>query len=283
MIEKKNVGDILTTQYDIVLNGWEIGGGSIRNHTVESLTSVLNIIGYDNPKENFGHMFEAFAYGTPPHGGCAQGFERLLMAVFGEEYLREVQAFPQTGSGRTSVMDAPSDVTDAQLRELGLCLVEKKLVSTYEEIIELLKKQKIAYKTYEHRAVHTSADAARVRGTDIHQGAKALIMYADSKPIMLVLPADLKVDARKFKELYKIRDLRMATAAEVTTLTGVAIGAVPPFGNLFDIPLYVDEKLRDNTEVVFNAGSHTKSIKLSEANFEKITKPTISQFSKTNG
>ena len=68
----------------------------------------------------FGHMLEAFEYGTPPHGGCAQGFERLLMAMLGEEFLREIQAFPQTGRGRTSVMDAPSPLESKQLNELGL-------------------------------------------------------------------------------------------------------------------------------------------------------------------
>ena len=70
-------------------------------------------------------MLEAFSHGAPPHGGCAQGFERLLMAFLGEEYLREVQAFPQTGQGRTSVMDAPSELSEAQLKELHLKVQKK--------------------------------------------------------------------------------------------------------------------------------------------------------------
>lgn len=229
----------------------------------------------------FGHMLTAFDYGAPPHGGCAQGFERLLMAHFDEEYLREVQAFPQTGKGRTSVMDAPSEIEASQLSELGLKLAAKSAKrDVYQEIIDVLEKNKIAFQTYEHKAVFTSEEAAKVRGTSIHQGAKALVMYGDRKPLMLVLPADLKVDTHKVKELYHISDLRMATVDEVERLTGVQIGAVPPFGNMFDLPTYMEESLRDNDEVAFNAGSHTHSLKLKEKDFEKVAKPKVAIFAK---
>lgn len=127
LIEKKNIGKIITSQYDLVCNGFEVAGGSIRSNKPEVLKSVFEILGY-SPSEidqKFGHMLTAFTYGTPPHGGCAQGFERLLMAYLGEDYLREVQAFPQTGSGRTSVMDAPSQVEAEQLKELGLKISKK--------------------------------------------------------------------------------------------------------------------------------------------------------------
>lgn len=122
LLKKKNIDKILTSQYDLVCNGFEVSGGSIRSNKPEVLQSVFEIMGYREAeiKQKFGHMLEAFEYGTPPHGGCAQGFERLLMAYFGEEYIREVQAFPQTGSGRTSVMDAPSILEDQQLKELGI-------------------------------------------------------------------------------------------------------------------------------------------------------------------
>lgn len=122
LLDKKNIGQILTSQYDLVCNGYEVSGGSIRTHKPEVLRSTFQIMGYKDSEidEKFGHMIEAFELGTPPHGGCAQGFERLLMAYFEEEYLREVQAFPQTGTGRTSVMDAPTELTEEQLSELGI-------------------------------------------------------------------------------------------------------------------------------------------------------------------
>lgn len=128
LLAKKNIGKIITSQYDLVCNGLEVSGGSIRSNRPELLKSVFEILGYKNNEieEKFGHMLEAFEYGTPPHGGCAQGFERLLMAYLGEEYIREVQAFPQTGSGRTSVMDAPSEAEPEQLKELHIKIAKKK-------------------------------------------------------------------------------------------------------------------------------------------------------------
>ncbi|KKT32393.1 MAG: Aspartyl-tRNA synthetase [Candidatus Woesebacteria bacterium GW2011_GWB1_44_11b] len=127
LVEGTNIEKIRTAQYDLVCNGLEVGGGSIRTNKPEVLKAVFGVMGYKEEKvmEDFGHMIEAFEYGTPPHGGCAQGFERLLMAFLGEDYLREVQAFPQTGRGRTSVMDAPSELEGKQLQELGLKVIEK--------------------------------------------------------------------------------------------------------------------------------------------------------------
>lgn len=122
LLGKKNIGDILTTQYDLVCNGYEVGGGSIRSHEADVLTAVFEVMGYKKEKieEQFGHMLEAFTYGVPPHGGLAHGIERLLMTITGEPYLREVVAFPQTSGGKTSVMNAPSEVDKEQLKELGI-------------------------------------------------------------------------------------------------------------------------------------------------------------------
>jgi len=126
LLQKKNISQILTSQYDLVCNGMEVSGGSIRSNSPEVLKAVFEIMGHTGSEieEKFGHMLNAFSFGAPPHGGCAQGFERLLMAHLGEEYLREVQAFPQTGRGRTSVMDAPSELDAKQLKELGLKVVK---------------------------------------------------------------------------------------------------------------------------------------------------------------
>ena len=127
LLEKKNIGKIITSQYDLVCNGLEVSGGSIRSHKKEVLRAVFEVLGYSQKQieKKFGHMLEAFEFGAPPHGGCAQGFERLLMAFLEEDYLREVQAFPQTGRGRTAVMDAPSEVETDQLEELHIRVVPK--------------------------------------------------------------------------------------------------------------------------------------------------------------
>ena len=120
--EGKNIDQILTTQYDIVCNGYESGGGSIRAHDPEILKAVYKVMGFSEEDlvERVGHMIEAFQYGAPPHGGIALGVERNLMNLTGESYLREVQAFPMTRGGQTAVMKAPKELTEKQLRELGL-------------------------------------------------------------------------------------------------------------------------------------------------------------------
>ncbi|MCL5733544.1 MAG: aspartate--tRNA ligase [Patescibacteria group bacterium] len=122
LLEHKNIGDILTTQYDIVLNGFEIGGGSIRNHRPEALQAVFEIMGYkkERIKSNFGHMLESFSYGAPPHGGIAWGLDRLVAILQNEPNIREVITFPKTGDGRDLMMGAPSEVDEKQLRELHL-------------------------------------------------------------------------------------------------------------------------------------------------------------------
>lgn len=122
LMKKENVGDILTSQYDIVLNGYEIGGGSIRNHKPEALRKVLEIIGHppDRIEHDFGHILKAFSYGAPPHGGIAWGLERLIMVLQNEPSIRDVMAFPKTGDSRDLLMDAPNDISDQQLKELNI-------------------------------------------------------------------------------------------------------------------------------------------------------------------
>jgi len=122
LLNKKNVPNILTSQYDLVCNGYEVGGGSIRNHTPEGLRAVFEIMGLPETEINlkFGHMIEALGLGAPPHGGIAPGIDRLLTCITGEPSLREVIPFPMTSGGRTSVMKAPSKVREEKLDELGI-------------------------------------------------------------------------------------------------------------------------------------------------------------------
>lgn len=128
LLKGEDIENILTTQYDLVCNGFESGGGSIRAHKPEILEATYKIMGYtkEEMEESVGHMLEAFRLGTPPHGGIALGVERNLMNLTGESYLREVQAFPMTRGGQTSVMKAPKELTEKQLQELGLKIEKKK-------------------------------------------------------------------------------------------------------------------------------------------------------------
>ena len=127
-ITKNNIGDILAFQYDLVLNGHEIAGGSIRTHEPEILEKVFQILGHSKKEiqNKFGHLFEAFTYGVPPHGGIASGLDRLLAILLNEPNIREVMAFPKTGDNRDLMMDAPSEVSKEQLEELSIKIVKKK-------------------------------------------------------------------------------------------------------------------------------------------------------------
>lgn len=108
-------------QHDLALNGFEVGGGSIRIHQADVQSKIFDLIGFsEEQKERFADMLEAFTFGVPPHGGIAPGIDRLLMALLGEPSVREVIPFPTSASGKTAVMDAPSVVEGEQLAELGL-------------------------------------------------------------------------------------------------------------------------------------------------------------------
>jgi aspartyl-tRNA synthetase len=124
----ENLDQILTTQYDLDCNGYEVGGGSIRAHRPEMLAQTFKIMGYTDAEieESVGHMLAAFKVGTPPHGGLALGLDRLIMLLAGETSLKETMAFPMTSTGRTAVMTAPAPVTPEQLAELHISVVSKK-------------------------------------------------------------------------------------------------------------------------------------------------------------
>ncbi len=114
------LGQIRAEAYDVVLNGHEIGGGSIRIHEGELQTKMFAALGIDETqaKEEFGHILDAFSFGAPPHGGLALGFDRLVMLIAGEESIREVIAFPKNNRGIDLMSASPAEVDFKQLREL---------------------------------------------------------------------------------------------------------------------------------------------------------------------
>ena len=123
----KSPGKVKARAYDLVLNGTEIGGGSIRIHRrdwQEKMFSLLNI-SPEEAEDKFGYLLEAFQYGTPPHGGIAFGIDRLLMIMAGRQSIRDVMAFPKTQSASCPMTEAPSEVSPRQLRELALKIRDK--------------------------------------------------------------------------------------------------------------------------------------------------------------
>jgi aspartyl-tRNA synthetase len=117
---------MLSRSYDIVLNGDEIGGGSIRIHNSDQQRDIFRILGLNEKEmqEKFGSFLEALSYGTPPHGGIAPGIDRIVMHLLGAESIAECMAFPKTLKATDLMLGCPSPVTDEQLKELGLKLRE---------------------------------------------------------------------------------------------------------------------------------------------------------------
>ncbi len=120
-------GAVLSQQYDLVCNGFEVAGGSIRIHDQTLQAKIMSLIGFsmEQAREQFGHLLEAFEFGAPPHGGIAPGIDRLVALMAGEPNIREVMAFPKTAQATDLMADAPSYVLPRQLDELRLALQDK--------------------------------------------------------------------------------------------------------------------------------------------------------------
>ena len=130
-IEKINFKDplnILAYQYDIVCNGIELSSGAIRNHVPNLMYKLFSIAGYDKKQvdEKFSGMINALSYGAPPHGGIAPGIDRIVMLLANEKNIREVTMFPMNQNAQDLMMNAPSNVSENQLKELNLSLKIKK-------------------------------------------------------------------------------------------------------------------------------------------------------------
>ena len=115
-------GKVLAKAYDVVLNGWEIGGGSVRIHRPEVQAKVFESlkISPEDQRKKFGFLLDALSYGAPPHGGIAFGFDRMVAMMAGIEQIRDVIAFPKTQRGQDLLIDTPTPVTEQQLRDLHI-------------------------------------------------------------------------------------------------------------------------------------------------------------------
>ena len=127
VLNTKDPLDILAYQYDLVCNGYEVSSGAVRNHDPKTMVKAFEIAGYteDDVKSKFGALYTAFQYGTPPHAGCAPGLDRMVMLIADSDNIREVIAFPKNKKARDVMMNAPSVVTDEQLKDVHISVTEK--------------------------------------------------------------------------------------------------------------------------------------------------------------
>ncbi|MCA9385494.1 aspartate--tRNA ligase [Candidatus Dojkabacteria bacterium] len=285
-MEKKNIGKILTTQYDLVCNGWEAGGGSIRAHRPEILRKTYEIMGYGEKEieANIGHMLRAFELGTPPHGGIAFGFDRLVAILAGETSIKEVIPFPMTYKGNTAVMEAPTEISKEQLQELGLIVegseeaAPEKVVGERlrDKVLALLEKSGKEYDHAVHEPTPTSEDSAATRGTRMEEGIKALILKGkkSGENYQFNVPAHAKVDMKKVKAVVG-EACEFEKPEVIEKKYKVIIGGVPPFGSIMNLPTYFEKTILDEERAAFNCGVQTESVIMNSKDLVDIVKPEL--------
>jgi len=150
----------------------------------------------------------------------------------------------------------------------------------FERITSGLAAKGVAFTTKHHAPVFTSAEAAAVRGTTLHSGAKALVVKCGDTFQMIVLPADYSLDTKATRELLGSKKLRFANKEEVLQITGLTPGSIPPFGSLFDLPTICDERLGENEFINFNAGSHSDSVQMNYQDYIRFESPRMARVGK---
>jgi Ala-tRNA(Pro) deacylase len=152
------------------------------------------------------------------------------------------------------------------------------MTTVLDRLTAILDGRQIAYDVLRHAPVFTSEEAARIRGTPLASGAKALICKADDRFVMIVLPGDRRLDGKRVRKALARRSLRFATRDEVMALTTLAPGSIPPFGQLFGLPTYCDERLAEQPRINFNAGDHAVSVSLAYADYVAVECPTCGRY-----
>jgi Ala-tRNA(Pro) deacylase len=150
--------------------------------------------------------------------------------------------------------------------------------SVFLRLENLLKERGVDFSVLRHQPVFTSEEAAVVRGVSLSSGAKALICKVDDRFVMFVIPGDRKLDSKQVRQALGIHGLRFASRDELTELTGLPPGAVPPFGRLFGLPTYCDTRLAENERINFNAGDNSISVSLRCEDYLKVENPSLGAF-----
>jgi Ala-tRNA(Pro) deacylase len=152
------------------------------------------------------------------------------------------------------------------------------MATVFEQVCELLSARGIQFDVLRHRPVFTSEEAAAVRGAALASGAKALVCKVNERFVIIVLPADRKLASKAVRKAMGLKSLRFAAREEVEQLTGLAPGSIPPFGSLFRLETWCDERLAEQSRINFNAGDHSISISMTYGDYLAAEKPTLGQF-----
>lgn len=255
----------LTNTFDLLCAGTEITSGGQRRHTYSSMLEGLALKEMD--ASNFDDYLSIFKYGMPPHGGFGMGLERLTMTLLRLKNIREASLFPSD----------PKRIASIRLKA-HIFFGEE---NVRNEIIRLLNDQSLEYKHAVHEPTPTSQDSARVRGTLLEEGIKALILRGKSskKNFQVNIPSHLKVDMKAISEVIGER-LEFEDPEVIKERFGLIIGGIPPFGTLLNLDTYFDEKIQNQELAAFNCGLQTESIVMKSKDLISLVQPKFGHFTK---
>ena len=149
----------------------------------------------------------------------------------------------------------------------------------YQQAIKLLKNSGVQFRLIDHPPTRTAQEAAKVAGSKPEEVAKSLLLMGDKKPILVIVAGDRRIEFKILKKLKNIKDLRMASPKEVIFHTGCPVGSVPPFGQLFNLPIIIDSAIEKMNEVVFSPGTDVQSVRMKAKDLLEILQGEILNFS----
>ncbi len=257
---------ILTNTFDLLCGGVEITSGGQRRHTYESMVEGIKEKGMD--PESFADYLTIFKHGMPPHGGFGMGLERLTMTLLGLSNIREASLFPSD----------PKRIAGNRIKAKIIFGGE----NIRNEIVRLLNQSDIDYELMQHNETPVSSEeTAAMRGIAVEDGVKAIILRGKKtkKNYQVNIPAHLKLDMKAVAEAVGEK-CEFEDPAVIEERFGLLLGAVPPFGRLFNLDTYFDEAILERSTSAFNCGLRTESIIMKPHDLVKIVDPILGKFSK---
>ena len=254
----------LTNTFDLLCAGTEITSGGQRRHRFESMVEGLRLKAMDPAA--FEDYLSIFKQGMPPHGGFGMGLERLTMTLLKLKNIREASLFPSD----------PKRIAGNRLKAKLFFGGE----SLRNEIIRQLKDRDFAFEHQAHEATPSSEDSARIRGTALEEGIKAIILRGkqSKKNYQFNLPAHLKLDMKRVADLVQEK-CEFESPDVIKERFGLQIGGIPPFGVLLNLETFYDQRILQNQRAAFNCGLPTESIVMRREDLLVLVEPKVGEFS----
>ncbi len=255
----------LSDTFDLLCAGTEITSGGARRHTYDSM--VEGILNKNMDPANFEDYLSIFKQGMPPHGGFGMGLERLTMTFLKLKNIREASLFPSD----------PKRIAGNRIKAKIFFGSE----NIRNEIVRLLKTHEIDFKHMTHEPTPTSEDSARVRGTSLEEGVKAIILRGKTtkKNYQFNIPSHLKLDMKAVTDAVGEK-CEFESPEVIKERFGLVVGSIPPFGQLLNLETYFDDKVKDSEKSAFNCGLVSESIVMRSRDLIAVVAPKTGNFSK---